>query len=131
MTTILTDAGAVTTTADTATGLWLSASEAERITGWTLKPEGMCRGDVCVPLQAASVRDDHVDVEAFWRKLGAPVARTESGDAWMLGTSAQERNAVLAGGVAPDITLPDLNGVPHTLSSLRGRKVFLVTWASW
>ena len=131
MTTILTDTGAVTTTAASAPGLWLSAPEAERVTGWTLKPEGMCRGEFCVPLPAASVRDDFVDVEAFWHKLGAPVARTDSGDAWLLGTSAEARNAALAGGMAPDITLPNLNGVPHTLSSLRGRTVFLATWASW
>ena len=32
---------------------------------------------------------------------------------------------------APDFTLPDLAGTQHTLSSLRGRKVLLATWASW
>jgi peroxiredoxin len=32
---------------------------------------------------------------------------------------------------APDFTLPDLAGKPHTLSHLRGKKVLLVTWASW
>jgi peroxiredoxin len=33
--------------------------------------------------------------------------------------------------MSPDFTLPDLAGVPHTLSALRGKKVFLCTWASW
>jgi peroxiredoxin len=33
--------------------------------------------------------------------------------------------------MAPDFTLPDLAGTPHTLSSLRGKQVFLCTWASW
>ena len=33
--------------------------------------------------------------------------------------------------MAPDFTLPDLAGMPHTLSELRGKKVFLCTWASW
>jgi len=41
------------------------------------------------------------------------------------------RNAALAGELAPDFTLPDLAGTPHRLSDLRGRKVFLSTWASW
>ena len=36
-----------------------------------------------------------------------------------------------AGQRAPDFTLPDLDGSPHSLSSYRGRKVFLATWASW
>jgi peroxiredoxin len=33
--------------------------------------------------------------------------------------------------MAPDFTLPDLSGTPRRLSDLRGKKVLLVTWASW
>ena len=109
-------------------GLWLSASDAERATGWTLKPEGMCQDDVCVPLP---VRDGRVDVAAFWRLLGRPVVGDAAGDTWVLGAGADQRNATLVGLMAPDFTLPDLAGVPHTLSALRGKKVFLCTWASW
>jgi len=107
-------------------GLWLSAGDAERATGWTLKPEGMCQDDMCVPME---VRDGCVDVAAFWQRLDRPVVR--AGDTWVLGAGAEQRNAALAGLMAPDITLPDLDGVPHTLSTLRGKKVFLCTWASW
>jgi peroxiredoxin len=32
---------------------------------------------------------------------------------------------------APDFTLPDLEGRPHALFDYRGKKVFLVFWASW
>jgi len=28
-------------------GLWMSAADAARVTGWTLKPEGMCRDERC------------------------------------------------------------------------------------
>ena len=48
-----------------------------------------------------------------------------------MGAPADERNAALEGLEAPDFTLPDLDGVPRTLSELRGKKVFLATWASW
>jgi hypothetical protein len=27
--------------------------------------------------------------------------------------------------------LPDIEGVPRSLSQLRGKKVFVATWASW
>ncbi|MBI3635877.1 MAG: cytochrome C biogenesis protein, partial [Candidatus Rokubacteria bacterium] len=32
---------------------------------------------------------------------------------------------------APDFRLPDLEGRLHTLAQYRGRKIFLVSWASW
>ena len=112
-------------------GLWMSATDAERVTGWTLKPEGMCRAELCVPMPASAVKAGEVDVEAFWKKLGGPVVATEARDVWALGAPADERNAALEGLQAPDFTLPDVDGTPRTLSQLRGRKVFLATWASW
>ena len=112
-------------------GLCVSAADAERATGWTLKPEGMCRGEVCVPLREGMRRDGFVLLPAFWRALGNPVVHDERREVWALGAGADERNAVLAGLAAPDFTLPDLDGKPHTLSALRGKKVFLCTWASW
>lgn len=112
-------------------GLWMSADDAERVTGWTLKPEGMCRAELCVPMPASAVKGSEVDVDAFWRKLGGPVIASEAGDVWALGAPADERNAALEGLQAPDFTLPDIDGVPRALSQLRGKKVFLATWASW
>jgi len=32
---------------------------------------------------------------------------------------------------APDFTLPDLDGKLHSLSDYRGKKVLLMSWASW
>jgi hypothetical protein len=112
-------------------GLWMTVADAERITGWTLKPEGMCRAELCVPMPASAVKGDEVDVEAFWTKLGGPVVASEARDVWVLGAPADERNAALEGLQAPDFTLPDIEGMSRTLSQLRGKKVFLATWASW
>jgi hypothetical protein len=112
-------------------GLWMSAADAGKVTGWTLKPEGMCRDERCVPLPAVAVKGGDVDVEAFWQRLGGPVIASQEGDAWALGAPADERNAALEGLQAPDFTLPDVDGKPRTLSELRGKKVFLATWASW
>lgn len=129
MTTILTDRG--DTQVEARDGLMVGAADAERATGWSLKPEGMCRAEICVPLPSGMASDGRVDLAAFWRHLGNPVLASEAGDVWMLGTGVEARRAALEGLEAPDFTLPDLAGQPHTLSSLRGRKVFLATWASW
>ena len=112
-------------------GLWMSAADAERVTGWALKPEGMCRAEACVPLLADAVSGQEVNVEAFWKKLGGPVVANDARDVFALGAPADERNAALEGLRAPDFTLPDIDGKPRRLSELRGKKVFLATWASW
>jgi hypothetical protein len=112
-------------------GLWMSPADAAKVTGWSLKPEGMCRADLCVPLPATALKPNEVDVASFWKKLGGPVVASEQRDVWALGAPADERNAALEGLQAPDFTLPDVDGVSRTLSQLRGKKVFLATWASW
>jgi hypothetical protein len=90
----------------------------------------MCRDELCVPMPADAVRSNAtVDVAAFWRKLGNPVLHDDAREAWVLGTGAE--GATLASLEAPDFVLPDLAGTPHRLSELRGRKVFLVSWAPW
>ena len=129
MTTILTESDEFTV--DATNGLWLAAVDAARVTGWTLKPEGMCRDDQCVALPSTAAGGGRVDVEAFWRRLGNPVLSADDRRTWVLGAGAGDRNAALAGLMAPDFRLPDLSGVPRTLSELRGKKVLLVTWASW
>jgi hypothetical protein len=129
MTVILTPTGEHKVSAQD--GLWMTAADAAKATGWTLKPEGMCLAERCVPLPTAAVKGDRVDVAAFWTKLGGPVVAAENGEVWALGAPADERNTALEGLEAPDFTLPDVDGTPRTLSQLRGKKVFLATWASW
>lgn len=115
--------------------LWLSANDVHRATDWMLTPEGLCREDACVPmppgLEAELVQGDAVNVAALWRSMGHPVVRDDAGRAWVLGTAAGERADALRSLQAPDFALPDLDGRLHTLSAQRGKKVLLVTWASW
>ena len=102
-------------------------------TGWELKPEGLCQGDVCVPVRdrAALAGDRGVDLAAFARALDRPLALDVAERAAALGTSAAERSAQLATVEAPDFTLPDLHGRMHTLSAHRGKKALLIVYASW
>lgn len=122
-------------TAPAGDDLWLDGPAIERATGWAWKPEGLCHGDVCVPLPPAAarelVRDGRLNLAAMWRRSGQPVVHDAASRTWVLGTGAPERSAALASLQAPDFELPDLEGNRHRLSSYRGRKVFLATWASW
>jgi hypothetical protein len=115
--------------------LWLSPLELETATGWSSRPEGLCRWGVCVPIppgrERELLRGDQVDAAALWRHLGQPLAHSADGSAWVLGTAAADRAASLRSLQAPDFALPDRTGRPHSLAEHRGKKVLLVSWASW
>jgi hypothetical protein len=103
----------------------------EEGTGWALKPQGACRGDVCVPLPSNAIGEDGVvDVEVVAERLGMPLVADPGGDLWALGPAAVTGRA-LATAQAPDLRLPDLAGAEVALSSFRGQKVVLAAWASW
>jgi hypothetical protein len=101
--------------------------------GWELKPEGFCLGPVCYPVPEGSdlVTDDGVDLAGLAALLGRPLAVDQAHNAAFLGTAATERADSISSLHAPNFTLPDLDGAPHTLSGHRGSKVLLVAYASW
>ena len=101
--------------------------------GWRLEAQGLCHGDVCVPVRdrAALATADGVDLTALARVLERPLAVDVDEGVAVLGASASERGARLSSLQAPDFTLPDLDGRLHSLTDYRGKKVFLVSWASW
>ena len=107
--------------------LWLPIAELPALTGWEAKPEGICRGEVCVPASPALVRGGRVDLAAFARLRGQPVARDDEHGVFAVGEAPAARREALATLEAPDFTLPDLEGRAHSLSDYRGHKVFLVS----
>jgi AhpC/TSA family len=115
--------------------LWLSPRDLAASTGWHLRPEGLCRGDTCVPTPSGSelVRDSPsaVNVTALARAIGLPVVHDDAHRVWVFGETARARARALESLDAPDFELPDLDGRRHRLSDWRGRKVLLVSWASW
>ena len=118
-----------------ARGLWLDPETLRRATGWKLEPAGLCRDDVCVPIDpslgATLVRGRDVEASGLWTALRRPVVHDRARSIWVLGEGAADRSRPLDSGVAPDFTLPDATGQLHSLSDFRGKKVFLSTWASW
>jgi hypothetical protein len=115
--------------------LWIPLDDLERSTGWTAKPQGLCRGETCVPVPASRRADwldeQRLDFAAFAAHVGHTVARDEARGLWSFGP-AVDRPAAGTGPVAcPDLQLPDLDGKLHALSDYRGTKVLLYCWASW
>jgi hypothetical protein len=135
--TVLSDAGESTIAGaePSDSALWMPARDAEAVTGWAAKAEGLCRGEACVPLPARRegdfIQGARVNVAALWRHLERVVVHSRTGHVWVLAASGRDRAAALASLQAPDFTLPDPSGRLHALSDYRGRKVLLVTWASW
>lgn len=96
----------------------------ERRTGWALKPVGACKGDACVPLPA-------LDPQTISERLGMPLVSDDEHGVHALGPETGITGRALTSAELPDIVLPDLDGNPFALRSLRGQKVLLVAWASW
>ncbi len=115
------------------TGLLVEPVAVHRALGWTRKPQGWCRGEVCIPsfAAAAAEHDGLVDLAAFAALIDRPYAADPEAGVAAYGVSAARRAQSLADGLAPDFTLADVDGVEHSLSGLRGRKVALIFWASW
>jgi hypothetical protein len=133
--TIVTEDGAATVTATRAgTSVRIATDELRRATGWKLEPEGLCRGDVCVPVRDRSALVDHgqVDLRALADAVRAPLALDDDLDIAVLGASAGDRATEREGmHVAPDLVLRDLDGNLHHWSELGRKKKLLAAWASW
>jgi len=99
----------------------------EARTGWELKPQGACKAEMCVPLPP--IDGATMDAHVFAERLGMPIVEDAKHGLWALGPETLGR--ALASAEAPELVLPDRNGVEFRLSSLRGMKVFLLAWASW
>lgn len=109
----------------------VSAEQFARHTGWAIKPQGACRGEVCVPLPAGAVAiDGAVAIERVGEALGMPVVIDSRRGLTALGPATLNGHA-LSTAEAPDPVLTDLEGGEFRLSSLRGQKVVLVAWAPY
>ena len=120
--------------------LWLDPPALARCGGWEVKPEGLCRGSLCVPVPQGQVgqglldlsgAEPRVNLTALVRHMGQPLAASPEHAVWSIGEAAEDAADRLLSLEAPDFTLPDIDGNLCRLSTFRGRKVFLLAWASW
>ncbi len=118
--------------------LWITTLDLTRATRFELKPQGVCRDQLCFPVPKARANEfvrkssgaTLFNLLAFAQLVNQPVAHDEALSTWYFGLRSDQRQG-LASLRAPDFTLPDMAGKMHSLSDFRGKKVLLVTWASW
>ena len=118
--------------------LWIMTSDLKRATGFALKPQGVCRDELCFPMPKSrehefirkSAGKSWFNLVAFAGLAQQPIAHDEGLSIWYFGLRSDQRE-VLSSLKAPNFTLPDMTGKTYSLSDFRGKKVLLLTWASW
>ena len=103
----------------------LTSEQFTAATGWKIEPQGACKGEICVPIPNGGF-----DLQATAEQLGMAIVRDADYGLWALGPESLSGRALVTA-QAPDLSLPDLDGRPFPLSSLRGQKVVLVAWAPY
>jgi len=102
----------------------LDAEAFHTATGWEIKPEGACKGDVCVPLP------DGFELSSTADLLGMAVVPDDASGLWAIGPESLTGRALVSAN-APELVLQDIDGKEFRLSSLLGKKVVLVSWAPY
>ena len=111
--------------------LAVGLDQLEARTGWAIKPQGACKGEVCVPMPVGAVANGTVDAAVLAERLGMPLVAHDAHGVWALGPETSITGRALTTAVAPDIILPDINGNPVRIADLRPKKLVVVSWASW
>ena len=109
--------------------LWIPTAELPRINQFVVKPQGACRADICIPLGKDLKSGNWLNLTGFARKVRQ--AYVHEGSLWSFGEMPVLRSGFLQSRLAPDFAVADRRGQPVRLTDFRGRKVLLLSWASW
>ena len=119
--------------------LWVRPADLPEVNGFELKAEGACIDDICVPVRQDVDSDIFVtrsgiswfNVSELAERLEQPEVADHDAGVWSFGSIPARRQAFTDRGVAPDFSLPDVHGNLVALSDFKGKKIMLLTWASW
>ena len=117
--------GDSTATVESSADLALTPDALLEATGWELKPQGLCRDDVCVPGTF-----DPLTLTAVATALQRPLAAEVLDDQAVAVLGEGPGSTVRAGEVAEPLTLPDVDGQPLQVTG-SGRKTAVVAWSTW
>ncbi len=108
-------------------------SDFEGATGWGLKPEGLCKGDVCYSVRNVEELSDgaNIDLATFAKLTNQSLLFDSEYQVAALGELASSRATSMSTLVAPDFRLPDIHGKQVSFSDFNRRKRLLLAWSSW
>ena len=105
----------------------------EIITGWKLKPEGLCIDQICVAVRdpKSLTNQTEIDLVEFARVTNQNIVVDQERKIAALGEHAGTRSEAMITLDAPDFTLPDIHGKQVSFSDFNRRKRLLLAWSSW
>lgn len=117
--------------------VWIPSEILFDILDVELVGDALCRGASCVAKPTAdgwqreSGGRTLVELSSIAAALGQAVASEPDRRVWSLSTAPELDGSWRTTLRAPDIELPDRSGRLTRLSAFRGKKLLLLTWASW
>ncbi len=122
-----------------AADLWITPDDLKRVNDFELKPSGACLDEICIPVNHSgddalirvSENTTWFNLTGFARKIDQAFVVDTASRVWSFGEITAVRGSYFNDGIAPEFALPDRTGKQVSLSDFRGKKVLLLTWASW
>jgi len=119
--------------------LWVTPEDLTRINGFEIKPQGVCLDELCIPLRQDEDSEMFVtrqgqswfNMTELARRLEQTFVLDSEHSVWSFGELPLKRTAFLESARAPDFALEDRDGNVVRLSDFLGKKVLILTWASW
>jgi hypothetical protein len=116
----------------------VTPADLQRVNGFALGPRGACLKNDCtaVPQGDSKLRvtrggQTWFNVSELARQIGQVFVADYDRGVWSFGEVPAARQDFVQGVIAPDFELPNREGKPVKLSDFRGKKVLIITWASW
>src|SRR6266498_2197834 len=120
----------VSASPNSANDLWITTNDLSRATRFVIKPQGVCRDELCFPLPKNRLAEfvsktngtTWFNLTEFARLIKQSFVVDQKNSVWYFGAREAEQNSYLSSLEAPNFTLPDLNGKLHSLADFRGKK---------
>ena len=122
-------------TLDDPVNLWVTPTDLTKINGFVIKPEGACLDEICIPLNDSlsitRLGQQWINLTRLAQILKQSYAADTLEKVWSFAPIPAKHESYLQTAKAPEFELADRSGKTVRLSDFKGKKVLLMTWASW